>query len=74
MKMHAKVSEHMSRDILESAHAFFLNKGFEKTTVTDICNNLNISVSQFGMCFKSLDEVLETLWSRSEMKKNQSFQ
>ena len=70
MEMQPKVSEPVYRDILTSAHSFFLDKGFEKTTITDICSNLNISTSQFGMCFDSLDEVLEILWSSSLTREN----
>lgn len=51
-------------EILESAHSFFQQKGFEKTTIKDICNRLNITSAQFYYHFESLDEVLETLWAR----------
>lgn len=51
-------------EILESAHFFFQQKGFEKTAIEDICNRLNINSAQFYYHFESLDEVLETLWAR----------
>lgn len=51
-------------EILESAHFFFQQKGFEKTAIEDICNRLNIKRAQFYYHFESLDEVLETLWAR----------
>jgi len=64
MEMNQKTIQPLYWDILESAHLFFINRGFEKTTVTDICDSLNITISQFSVFFESLDEVLETLWSR----------
>ena len=64
MEMHTKILQPLYRDILKSAKSCFENKGFEQTTVTDICASLHISTSQFSMFFESLDEVLETLWSR----------
>jgi len=63
IKMNSKIIQPLYWDILKSAHSFFLYRGFEKTTVTDICDNLNITISQFSVFFESLDEVLETLWS-----------
>lgn len=51
-------------EILESAHLFFQQKGFEKTAIEDICNRLNINSAQFYNHFESLDEVLEILWVR----------
>lgn len=51
-------------EILETANLFFRKKGFEKTTIQDICNRLGINQSQFYNHFDSLDEVLEILWAR----------
>ncbi len=51
-------------EILETANFFFRKKGFEKTTIPDICNRLDINQSQFYNHFNSLDEVLEILWVR----------
>jgi AcrR family transcriptional regulator len=51
-------------EILTTAHVLFRNKGFEETTIKEICEPLNISISQFGLFFESLDEVLETLWAK----------
>ncbi len=64
MEMHPKIFKPLYWDILKTAKSYFENKGFEQTTVTDICGSLNISTSQFSIFFESLDEVLETLWSR----------
>lgn len=51
-------------EILETANYLFLKKGFEKTTLSDICEKLSINSSQFYKHFESLDEVLEILWAR----------
>ena len=51
-------------EILEAAYFFFRKKGFEKTTILDICRRLGIKKSQFYNYFQSLDEVLEILWAR----------
>ena len=49
--------------ILESARSCFRLLGFEKTRVVDICRDLGVSRRTFHKYFKSLDEVLETLWA-----------
>jgi hypothetical protein len=54
----------LSAEILDTAHSCFKLKGFEKTTISDICRSLNISRSQFHKHFDSLDEILEELWAR----------
>ena len=51
-------------EILEAAHSLFLKKGFERTSVTDICRRLEIKPFEFHSHFNSLDEVLEILWER----------
>ena len=53
----------LPEEILETASFFFRKKGFEKTTIPDICNRLDIKQSQFYYHFDSLDEVLEILWA-----------
>ncbi len=45
MEMHQKFYQPLYWDILKSAHSFFLGKGFEKTTGTDVCDNLDINTS-----------------------------
>ena len=57
-------SAYLPSEILESAHFFFQQKGFEKTAIEDICIRLNINSAQFYYHFESLDEVLEILWAR----------
>jgi hypothetical protein len=51
-------------EILEAANTLFQRKGFERTTITDICRRLGIKPFQFYNHFGSLDEVLEILWAR----------
>lgn len=50
-------------EILETARFCFQKKGVEKTTITDICERLDIKKTQFHKHFESLDEVLEILWA-----------
>jgi AcrR family transcriptional regulator len=50
-------------EILETARFCFQKKGFEKTTILNICERLGIKKTQFHKYFKSLDEVLEILWA-----------
>lgn len=54
----------LPREILETACLLFQKKGFEQTTITDICNRLDITKSHFYKFFESLDEILEILWAR----------
>ena len=51
-------------EILEAANFLFRKKGFEKTTVPDICSRLEIRPLQFYRHFDSLDAVLEILWAK----------
>lgn len=48
--------------IVETASTIFQNKGFENTKVGDVCKSLGISRLQFYRHFRSLNDVLETLW------------
>lgn len=59
---HTLRSNFLSKEIIDSADFLFRQKGFEKTTNQEICNRLNISITQFYDDFESLDEVLEILW------------
>lgn len=51
-------------EILEAAHSLFRRKGFERTSIPDICRRLEIKPFEFYKYFNSLDEVLEVLWAR----------
>ena len=50
--------------IVETASTIFQTRGFENTKVVDVCKNLGISRLQFYRHFRSLDDVLETVWAR----------
>jgi AcrR family transcriptional regulator len=62
MKQSNKKPHSLYNEILLTAQTFFQDKGFEQTTVLDICDSLEISTSQFCLYFESLDEVLDILW------------
>lgn len=64
MNAHDISSVSLPWEIVEAAYACFQKKGFDKTTISDICKRLKIKDSQFHTYFESLDEVLEILWSR----------
>jgi AcrR family transcriptional regulator len=51
-------------EILETARSCFREKGFEKTSIHDVCTKLDLKETDFYLYFQSLDEVLEILWSR----------
>ena len=64
MKVRKISSTALPWEIVETAYSCFKKKGFDKTTISDICKDLNIKDSQFHRYFNSLDEVLEILWAR----------
>lgn len=47
--------------ILETAHLLFSEKGYDKTSVNDIINKLNISKGAFYHYFNTKDEVLDDI-------------
>jgi hypothetical protein len=51
-------------EILDTAYSCFKMKGFEKTTISDICKGLRIRRSQLHKHFDSLGKILEVLWAR----------
>ena len=51
----------LKNKILETAHLFFSDKGYEKTSVNDIINRLGISKGAFYHYFNSKDEVLDAI-------------
>ena len=51
-------------EILDTAYSCLKMKGFEKTTISDICKGLRIRRSLLHKHFDSLDEILEVLWAR----------
>lgn len=60
------VKEHDERknEILDAAEKLFMTKGYEKSTVNDILNELSIAKGTFYYYFKSKQEVLEEIVSR----------
>ncbi|WP_163337370.1 helix-turn-helix domain-containing protein [Desulfopila sp. IMCC35008] len=49
--------------IVQTARELFDSQGFDNTTVHDLVDRLDISDSLFCAYFKSLDELLEIVWS-----------
>ncbi len=62
MKQSRETPHSLYNEILLTAQAFFQDKGFEQTTMWDICSHLQINTTQFFSFFDSLDEVLDILW------------
>lgn len=50
-------------NILQMARELFDTKGFDNTTVHDLIDQLGISETLFFAYFRSLDELLEVVWS-----------
>ena len=48
-------------DILSTAYDFFIEKGYEKTSVQDIINELGISKGAIYHYFKSKEEILQSV-------------
>ena len=48
-------------DILSTAYDFFIEKGYEKTSVQDIINELGISKGAIYHYFKSKAEILQSV-------------
>jgi len=51
----------LKNKIIEAAHLFFSEKGYDKTSVNDIINKLSISKGAFYHYFNSKDEVLDAI-------------
>jgi AcrR family transcriptional regulator len=51
----------LKNKILETAHLFFSEKGYDKTSVNDVINKLGISKGAFYHYFNSKDEVLDAI-------------
>ncbi len=48
-------------EILDTAEALFFTKGYEKTTINDILNEIGIAKGTFYYYFKSKDEVMDAI-------------
>ncbi|MGD9327395.1 MAG: TetR/AcrR family transcriptional regulator [Cyclobacteriaceae bacterium] len=57
----AKKGTALKNKIIETAHLFFSEKGYDKTSVNDIINKLGISKGAFYHYFNSKDEVLDAI-------------
>jgi AcrR family transcriptional regulator len=55
----AKKGTALKKKVIETAHLFFSEKGYDKTSVNDIINKLGISKGAFYHYFNSKDEVLD---------------
>lgn len=55
----------LRKEIMETARSLFTTKGFEQTSLGDITKELNISDKIVFTYFKSVDEILEVVWSES---------
>lgn len=53
----------LRREIIEIARIVFNQKGFDDTSVLDVAERVNISEQKFTNYFRSLDELLEVVWS-----------
>lgn len=51
--------------IVEAGKLLFSEKGFDKTTLQDVIDYLNIKEHIFHDYFQSLDDLLEVIWSES---------
>lgn len=51
--------------IMRTACELFRSKGFENTSVADLLKKLQIEEQVFFAHFKSMDELLEVVWSES---------
>ena len=51
--------------IKEAGCTLFRSQGFDNTSVTDIVRKLQIREQDFFTFFKSMDELLEVVWSES---------
>jgi DNA invertase Pin-like site-specific DNA recombinase len=70
MKLYARFEDNrriskaeLPAQIVETATTIFQTRGFENTKVVDVCRSLGISRLQFYRHFRSLDDVLETVWA-----------
>ena len=57
------IRHHIYLEVSRQKLFCFQKKGFEKTTILDICERLDIKKTQFHKHFKSVDEVIEILWA-----------
>lgn len=63
MKLHREDYLEIRSRIKASACVLFRTKGFENTTVADLIMKLQIDEQMFYSYFRSMDELLEDVWS-----------
>lgn len=51
--------------IKEAACVLFRSQGYKNTSVTDLVEKMHIEEQTFFIYFKSMDELLEVVWSES---------
>lgn len=51
--------------IKEGACVLFRSQSFENTPVTDLVEKLHLKEQDFFLYFRSMDELLEVVWSES---------
>lgn len=51
--------------IKNTARILFWSQGFDNTSVSDLIGELNIKLQTFFSYFRSMDELLEAVWSES---------
>ncbi len=65
-----KPIEQWEKEILDAAQKFFITKGFEETSISDIMEAVGGAKGMFYRCFKSKEEVMNTLSKRMFLEKN----
>lgn len=55
----------LCNQIKRAACFLFQSKGFDNTSVNDLIGELNIESQTFFFYFRSMDELLEVVWSES---------
>lgn len=70
MKLHSRFEDNgqiskseLPSQIVKTASTIFQTRGFDNTKVVDVCKSLGISRLQFYRYFRSLDDVLEIVWT-----------
>ncbi|WP_163337310.1 helix-turn-helix domain-containing protein [Desulfopila sp. IMCC35008] len=51
--------------IKSTACVLFQSQGYDNTTIDDLVDKLNIEAQTFFIYFRSMDELLEVVWSES---------
>ena len=65
MKVQIGDDSNLYNQIKEAGCTLFQSQGFDNTTVSDIVQKLQIREQDFFFYFKSVDELLEVVWSES---------